>query len=128
MTSDTVPVSGLSCNAIPLSSLIRDPGIRAAFLRAERESGAAFAVPALRLPVLSGGAAARPEELRERIEAAVEMLIRFLDRLDAPAEDLEPQGDDDTAADDGPCDAHPWEDAMPTRNPAISDHDMMSSV
>lgn len=44
------------CN-IPLSSLFRDPVLAAAFARAERDSGAAFAVPAPRSPVLVGGAA-----------------------------------------------------------------------
>jgi hypothetical protein len=42
---------------IPLSSLFRDPVLVAAFARAERDSGAAFAIPAPRAPVLSGGAA-----------------------------------------------------------------------
>ena len=41
----------------PLSLLFRDPVLAAAFARAERDSGAAFAVPAPRSPVLAGGAA-----------------------------------------------------------------------
>ena len=40
----------------PLSSLFRDPVLAAAFARAERDSGAAFAVPAPKPPVLTGGA------------------------------------------------------------------------
>jgi hypothetical protein len=46
----------------PLSSLIRDPVVRAAFQRAERDLGRAFAIPAQPRPVLAGGAAeALPE-------------------------------------------------------------------
>lgn len=45
----------------PLSSLIRDPAVRAAFERAERDSGQAFAIPTPRAPVLNGGAAQKRE-------------------------------------------------------------------
>lgn len=45
----------------PLSSLIRDPAVRAAFERAERDNGQAFAVPTPRAPVLAGGAAQKRE-------------------------------------------------------------------
>lgn len=38
----------------PLSSLIRDPDVRAAFWRAERDDGDQFAVT-VKVPVLSGG-------------------------------------------------------------------------
>lgn len=40
-----------------LSSLFTDPRVRAAFERAERDDGAAYAIPAPQTPVLSGGAA-----------------------------------------------------------------------
>lgn len=45
-----------------LSSLARDPVLRAFFERSERDSGASFAVPSANSPRLSGGAvkAARP--------------------------------------------------------------------
>jgi hypothetical protein len=44
----------------PLSNLIRDPMVRDAFRRAERDSGAAYAVPAPKPPKLTDGAAAKP--------------------------------------------------------------------
>lgn len=47
----------------PLSTLFRDPFVRRAFERAEKDGGASFAVPAPRRPVLSGGAAVRVLEL-----------------------------------------------------------------
>lgn len=43
-------------STIPLSRLFRDPKLRAVFERAERDNGAAFAVPAPKKPVLNGGA------------------------------------------------------------------------
>lgn len=46
-----------SRHAAPLSSMFADPVVRAAFQRAERDNGAAFAIPAPNSPVLSGGAA-----------------------------------------------------------------------
>jgi hypothetical protein len=46
-----------------LSDLIRDPIVRAAFQRAERDYGQAFAVPTDRPQVLNGGAAERVREL-----------------------------------------------------------------
>ncbi|MGF6230529.1 hypothetical protein QFZ27_004484 [Inquilinus ginsengisoli] len=51
------------------------------------------------------------QSLRTRMEAAVERLIAALDALDAPGEDLEPQGDDE-AVDDRPCD-EPLQDIEP---------------
>lgn len=42
---------------IPLSSLSRDPIVAAFFRRGERDLGDAFAVPAPREPVLTGGQA-----------------------------------------------------------------------
>jgi hypothetical protein len=40
-----------------ISDLITDPMVKSAFRRAERDQGGAFAVPAPRRPVLTGGAA-----------------------------------------------------------------------
>lgn len=40
----------------PLSSLFRDPALRRAFERSERDDGAAFAVPAPKPAPVSGGA------------------------------------------------------------------------
>ena len=45
---------------IPLSSLARDPIVAAFLRRGERDAGGAFAVPAPREPVLSGGEAKSP--------------------------------------------------------------------
>jgi hypothetical protein len=42
-----------------LSTLIRDPFVRRAFERGERDDGASFVTPAPRAPVLAGGAAER---------------------------------------------------------------------
>lgn len=50
-----------SAPKIPLSSLIRDPFVRAAFERAERGPGFSFAVSASPRPVLIGGAAVKRE-------------------------------------------------------------------
>jgi hypothetical protein len=55
------PTVRASATALPISSLIRDPMVRAAFLRAERDNGQAFAVTTPRPPVLSGGAANKRE-------------------------------------------------------------------
>lgn len=44
----------MAIRIIPLSRLFRDPLVRRAFERAERDNGDTFAVPA-RSPVLSGG-------------------------------------------------------------------------
>jgi hypothetical protein len=44
---------------LPISSLIRDPVVRAAFLRAERDNGQTFAIPTPRSP--AGGAANKRE-------------------------------------------------------------------
>ena len=55
------PTVRASAPALPISSLIRDPIVRAAFLRAERDNGQAFTIPTPRAPVLSGGAAKRLE-------------------------------------------------------------------
>ena len=46
-----------------LSSLIRDPVVRAAFERAERDYGQTFAIPGDRPQVLNGGAAEHVREL-----------------------------------------------------------------
>jgi hypothetical protein len=45
-------------NAFRLSSLFTNPAIKAAFERAERDSGAALTVPGHREPKFIGGAAA----------------------------------------------------------------------
>lgn len=45
----------------PISRLFRDPALRAAFERAERDNGSAFAVPPAPQPVLAGGAARQVE-------------------------------------------------------------------
>ena len=58
MPNPTVRASAI---ALPISSLIRDPVVRAAVLRAERDTGQAFAIPTPRSPVLAGGAANRLE-------------------------------------------------------------------
>jgi hypothetical protein len=44
-----------------ISSLIRDPFVRAAFERAERDNGEAFAIQPAPEPELTGGAAAEME-------------------------------------------------------------------
>lgn len=43
---------------IPLSALIRNPFVRDAFLRAERDNGSTLELTVPRLPVLVGGEAA----------------------------------------------------------------------
>ncbi|WP_170311450.1 hypothetical protein [Rhizobium oryzihabitans] len=40
-----------------ISALIKNPIVKAAFERAERDNGAAFAIPAPKAPVLTGGSA-----------------------------------------------------------------------
>jgi hypothetical protein len=45
--------------SIQISSLFRNPALKAIFEKAERDNGAAFAIPAPKAPVLSGGAAVR---------------------------------------------------------------------
>ena len=42
---------------IPLSEMFVNPALRAVFRRAERDNGAAFAIPTPKAPVLIGGAA-----------------------------------------------------------------------
>lgn len=44
---------------VPLSTLSADPAIVAFFQRGERDSGAAYAMPATPKPVLTGGAAVK---------------------------------------------------------------------
>jgi hypothetical protein len=62
MPNSTVPAAaeGLPC-VQPLSSFIRDSFVRAAFERAERDQGRAFAVPPAPEPELTGGAAEQIE-------------------------------------------------------------------
>jgi len=47
----------MATRRIPLSALIRNPLVADAFRRAERDGGSAFAVPAPKSPVLTGGEA-----------------------------------------------------------------------
>ena len=49
-------VDGISFASVPLSSLFRDPTLRHAFERSEREDGAAFAIPAPKPAPVSVGA------------------------------------------------------------------------
>ena len=47
--------------SVRLSAITTDPALAAFFERGERDSGAAFAVPASPKPVLTGGAVKAPE-------------------------------------------------------------------
>lgn len=47
---------------IPISHLIRDPMVRRAFERAERDDGHSFALPATPRPRLPGGASVKLRE------------------------------------------------------------------
>lgn len=47
--------------SVALSALFANPVLRDAFRRAERDNGAAFAIPAPKAPVLSGGQAKQLE-------------------------------------------------------------------
>jgi hypothetical protein len=49
--------------ATRISALIKDPTVRAAFERAERDYGQTFAIPSDRPKVLVGGAAERVHEM-----------------------------------------------------------------
>lgn len=90
---------------IKLSGMFRDPALKSAFERAERDSGGAYAVADPKAPVLLGGAAALTPSIRARIEMQVERLIEILDRVDGD-ENLEPYlagtypDEDDREADD----------------------------
>ncbi len=55
-------------NRIPLSALARDPIVAAFFRRGERDLGDAFAVPAPREPVLTGGEAKSPARVLELVD------------------------------------------------------------
>lgn len=74
------------------SELIKDPYVAAAFAAAEKDDGAAFAIPACRGPKLSGGAT---EALRAHFTRSIDVMIDALDRLDASSEDLESGFDDE---------------------------------
>ena len=50
-------VTPASTRPVRLSSLIRDPILRAVFERAERDYGQSFAIPDEPIPALDGGAA-----------------------------------------------------------------------
>lgn len=75
-----------------LSSLFRDPRVRDAFARAERDDGAAYAVPASPKPVLGGGAGKvlkLTPAAREALAFLADAAIALLDEADALTEDLE---------------------------------------
>lgn len=59
--TDSAGVAGMPTDQT-LSSLIRDPFVRAAFERVERDQGFAFAVSPAPEPELDGGAANKIEE------------------------------------------------------------------
>jgi hypothetical protein len=61
MPNPAIPAHGGAMPAARLSTLIRDPIVAAAFRRAERDSGQAFAIAAPRRPTLVGGAAQKRE-------------------------------------------------------------------
>lgn len=61
MPNPTISAASGALPAARLSTLIRDPSVAAAFRRAERDSGQAFAIPSPRRPVLVGGAAQKRE-------------------------------------------------------------------
>lgn len=54
--SNSTPVPAVGMGSFPLSSLFRDPAVRDAFRRAERDDGAALAVLAPKPAPVSGGA------------------------------------------------------------------------
>lgn len=54
--SNSTPVPAVGMGSFPLSSLFRDPALRHAFERSERDDGAAFAIPAPKPAPVSGGA------------------------------------------------------------------------
>lgn len=62
MSNDTLPAAA---TGLPLSAIISDPFVRAAFERAERDHGPAFAVPTEPQPRFQGGAA---EQIEQEIE------------------------------------------------------------
>ena len=47
----------MAADSIDLSTLFRDPELRRAFAKAERDNGNAYAVPAPKSPALTGGGA-----------------------------------------------------------------------
>lgn len=99
--SNSTPVPAVGMGSFPLSSLFHDPAVRQAFQRAERDDGAAFAVPSPSpRPLLGPGRLTRPE-----IEEAIEDLIGLLDATDGDA-DLELTAEDD---EDG-CDCEAMSD------------------
>lgn len=54
--SNSTPVPAVGMGSFPLSSLFRDPALRRAFERSERDDGAAFAVPTPKPAPVCGGA------------------------------------------------------------------------
>lgn len=63
--SNSTPVPAVGMGSFPLSSLFRDPAVREAFKRAERDDGAAFAVPSPCPRPLLGGALLRQREMAD---------------------------------------------------------------
>lgn len=88
-THDSKSVPSL---AIPLSSLISDPFVAAAFKRAERDDGESVFVDEPQQPILRDGAGFDIDSLRTRESIAlhIDRMIALLDSYDGDA-DLEPE-------------------------------------
>ncbi|RVK37622.1 hypothetical protein [Sinorhizobium meliloti] len=82
----------MATSRIPLSALIRDPFVRAAFQRAERDNGDSVFLDGPQQPVLRDGAGFDIGSLktRESIETHIDRMIALLDSYDGDA-DLEPE-------------------------------------
>ena len=80
--STPVPIiAGIPAEVVALSPLFRDPALRRAFERVERDGDAAAALPrAAPRPLIDGAAMTRAE-----IEQTVEDLIARLDTVDGDA-------------------------------------------
>lgn len=77
----------MAASRIPISALIRNPFVRAAFIRAERdEGGLDISLPTL--PVLIGGAGAIVDSASTR-EAVASLIEGLIDLLDASEPDLD---------------------------------------
>lgn len=64
-SQNSIPAPASGREFLPLSSLFRDPAVRLAFQRAEREDGAAFAVPSPSPRPLLDGALLRQLEMAD---------------------------------------------------------------
>jgi hypothetical protein len=82
----------MATSRIPLSALVRDPFVRAAFERAERDDGDLVFVEEPQMPILRDGAGFNIDSLRTResIETHIDRMIALLDSYDGDA-DLEPE-------------------------------------